>query len=157
MRSAGPRDRDYQSAGQRGRVRCILRRSRLALAVCNGWGQGLWAAGEASRSRAVECRQTAATAALTERNRRDDGRFRPHSKGRWFDRVHLIGDSSMQPPAGTIGPYQILQRVGAGGMGEVFKARDSRLDRIVALKTSKDEFSDRVKSEARAAAALNHP
>ena len=63
----------------------------------------------------------------------------------------------MQPPAGTIGPYQILERVGAGGMGEVFKARDSRLDRIVALKTSKDQFSDRVKSEARAAAALNHP
>jgi serine/threonine protein kinase len=42
-------------------------------------------------------------------------------------------------------------------MGEVFRARDSRLDRIVALKTSKDQFTDRVENEARAIAALNHP
>jgi Tol biopolymer transport system component len=42
-------------------------------------------------------------------------------------------------------------------MGEVFRARDSRLDRIVAIKTSKDQFTDRVENEARAIAALNHP
>lgn len=42
-------------------------------------------------------------------------------------------------------------------MGEVFKARDSRLNRLVAIKTSKDQFSDRFSSEARATAALNHP
>lgn len=42
-------------------------------------------------------------------------------------------------------------------MGEVFKARDSRLDRIVAVKTSKDQFTDRFEREARATAALNHP
>jgi len=42
-------------------------------------------------------------------------------------------------------------------MGEVFKARDSRLGRIVALKTSKEQFTDRVENEARATAALNHP
>ena len=42
-------------------------------------------------------------------------------------------------------------------MGEVFKARDSRLNRIVAIKTSKDQFSDRFAGEARATAALNHP
>ena len=42
-------------------------------------------------------------------------------------------------------------------MGEVWKARDTRFDRIVAIKTSKIEFSDRFEREARAVAALNHP
>src|SRR2546423_3684190 len=65
---------------------------------------------------------------------------------------------SMQPPAGrSFGPYEILEPIGAGGMGEVFKARDTRLNRIVAIKTSKDQFSDRFSGEARATAALNHP
>src|SRR5436305_9369126 len=57
----------------------------------------------------------------------------------------------------TFGPYEILAPIGAGGMGEVFKARDTRLDRIVALKTSREQFTDRFAREARAAAALNHP
>src|SRR5262245_45323927 len=56
-----------------------------------------------------------------------------------------------------LGPYLILEKVGVGGMGEVHKARDTRLGRIVALKTSKAEFSERFAREARAAAALNHP
>src|SRR5579862_9437625 len=56
-----------------------------------------------------------------------------------------------------LGPYQILSRIGAGGMGEVWKARDTRLDRVVALKTSSAKFSDRFEREARAVAALNHP
>jgi serine/threonine protein kinase len=56
-----------------------------------------------------------------------------------------------------LGPYEILAPIGAGGMGEVSKARDTRLDRIVAIKTSKTEFSERFAREARAVAALNHP
>ena len=56
-----------------------------------------------------------------------------------------------------LGPYEILSRIGAGGMGEVWKARDTRLDRIVAIKTSSAKFSDRFEREARAVAALNHP
>jgi eukaryotic-like serine/threonine-protein kinase len=56
-----------------------------------------------------------------------------------------------------LGPYEIVSRIGAGGMGEVWKARDTRLDRIVALKISKSEFSARFEREARAIAALNHP
>src|SRR5689334_1019495 len=56
-----------------------------------------------------------------------------------------------------LGPYEILDLVGAGGMGEVYKARDTRLDRIVALKVSKEQFSERFEREARAVAALNHP
>ena len=56
-----------------------------------------------------------------------------------------------------LGPYEILARIGAGGMGEVWKARDTRLDRIVALKKLKSAHSGRFEQEARAIAALNHP
>src|SRR5215210_2333179 len=64
----------------------------------------------------------------------------------------------MQSAAGrSFGPYDIIEPLGEGGMGEVFKARDPRLNRIVAIKTSKDQFSDRFAAEARATAALNHP
>lgn len=47
--------------------------------------------------------------------------------------------------------------IGMGGMGEVYKARDARLDRIVAIKVSQEKFSERFEREARAVAALNHP
>src|SRR5690349_8028356 len=57
----------------------------------------------------------------------------------------------------ALGPYVLLAPIGAGGMGEVWKARDTRLDRIVAIKTSREQFSERFEREARAAAALNHP
>jgi serine/threonine protein kinase len=56
-----------------------------------------------------------------------------------------------------LGPYEIIAPLGSGGMGEVFKARDTRLDRIVAVKVSKQEFTERFEREARAVAALNHP
>src|SRR5258708_2070211 len=56
-----------------------------------------------------------------------------------------------------LGPYEILAPIGAGGMGEVYKARDTRLDRIVAIKVSNEQFSERFEREARAVAALNHP
>jgi Tol biopolymer transport system component/predicted Ser/Thr protein kinase len=64
----------------------------------------------------------------------------------------------MPLPAGTrLGPYEILGAIGAGGMGEVYRARDTRLGRDVAIKTSKLAFDDRFQREARAIAALNHP
>ncbi len=56
-----------------------------------------------------------------------------------------------------LGPYEIVASIGAGGMGEVWKARDTRLDRIVALKVSKELFSERFEREARVIASLNHP
>ena len=56
-----------------------------------------------------------------------------------------------------LGPYEILAPLGAGGMGEVYRARDPRLNRDVAIKVSKDQFSERFEREARAVAALNHP
>ena len=60
-------------------------------------------------------------------------------------------------PGDKLGPYECVAPIGAGGMGEVYKARDTRLDRIVAIKTSKVEFSERFEREAEAVAALNHP
>ena len=62
-----------------------------------------------------------------------------------------------------IGPYQLASRIGAGGMGEVYKARDTRLERTVAIKVLTAHIADdphareRFQREARAVAALNHP
>ncbi|HYN09717.1 MAG TPA: protein kinase [Vicinamibacterales bacterium] len=56
-----------------------------------------------------------------------------------------------------LGPYEIHGPIGAGGMGEVYQARDTRLGRDVAIKVSAGEFSARFEREARAIAALNHP
>ena len=66
-------------------------------------------------------------------------------------------------PGARFGSYEILQRLGAGGMGEVYRARDTRLDREVAIKTLSLELCahphalSRFEQEARAASALNHP
>jgi len=60
-------------------------------------------------------------------------------------------------PGSVVGPYEILSALGAGDMGEVWKARDRRLDRIVAIKTLKGPHTGRFEQEARAIAALNHP
>jgi serine/threonine protein kinase len=62
-----------------------------------------------------------------------------------------------------LGPYEILSAVGAGGMGEVYRARDTRLDRTVAIKVLPSHFADRAdlrerfEREARTIAGLSHP
>ena len=62
-----------------------------------------------------------------------------------------------------LGPFQILSAIGAGGMGEVYKARDTRLDRLVAIKilsahlADRAELRERFEREAKAIASLNHP
>ncbi|MFZ0202021.1 MAG: protein kinase [Candidatus Sulfotelmatobacter sp.] len=71
--------------------------------------------------------------------------------------------SSTLSPGTRFGSYEILQRLGAGGMGEVYRAKDNRLDREVAIKTisqercSQPEALSRFEREARSASALNHP
>src|ERR1700732_2230644 len=62
-----------------------------------------------------------------------------------------------------LGPYEILSAIGAGGMGEVYRAKDSRLNRIVAVKVlpshlaDSSELRERFEREARTIASLNHP
>ena len=66
-------------------------------------------------------------------------------------------------PGRRLGPYEILSAIGAGGMGEVYKARDTRLDRIVAIKVlpthlaDRPELRGRFEREAKTIASLNHP
>ena len=66
-------------------------------------------------------------------------------------------------PGVRLGPYEIVSALGAGGMGEVYKARDTRLDRTVAIKVLPSEVAGdadsraRFEREARAVAALDHP
>src|SRR5262249_51959281 len=67
------------------------------------------------------------------------------------------------PPGVRLGPYEIQSQVGAGGMGEVYRARDTRLDRTVAVKILPQRLADtaevreRFDREARAISCLNHP
>ena len=56
-----------------------------------------------------------------------------------------------------LGPYQIVAKLGEGGMGEVYRALDTRIGREVAIKVSAEQFNDRSEREARAVASLNHP
>ena len=60
-------------------------------------------------------------------------------------------------PGSRLGPYEIDAPIGEGGMGVVYRARDTRLHRAVAVKVAAERFGDRVEREARAIAALNHP
>jgi serine/threonine protein kinase/tetratricopeptide (TPR) repeat protein len=79
----------------------------------------------------------------------------------------LLGLSDREPdelPSGTrLGPYEILAPLGEGGMGKVYKARDTRLDRLVAIKllqadiADRPEVQERFEREARTVASLNHP
>src|SRR5262245_58575684 len=66
-------------------------------------------------------------------------------------------------PGRRLGPYQILGPIGAGGMGEVYRAKDTRLDRIVAVKvlpshlSASSELRQRLEREARAVSSISHP
>ena len=66
-------------------------------------------------------------------------------------------------PGTTLGPYRVTAKIGEGGMGEVYRARDTKLDRDVALKVLPQAFTDdpdrlaRFEREAKVLASLNHP
>jgi eukaryotic-like serine/threonine-protein kinase len=66
-------------------------------------------------------------------------------------------------PGARLGPYEILSAIGAGGMGEVYRGRDTKLDRDVAVKVLPEAFATdperiaRFQREAKTLAALNHP
>ena len=76
----------------------------------------------------------------------------------------MLGSAPMPLVSGAhLGPFEVLEPLGAGGMGEVYRARDSRLGRIVAVKVLRPDVAadpdriERFEREARAASALNHP
>ena len=71
----------------------------------------------------------------------------------------LLADATLTrlPSGACLGPYRIESKLGEGGMGEVFRAVDTRLGRAVAIKTTHERFSARFEREARAIASLNHP
>jgi eukaryotic-like serine/threonine-protein kinase len=69
-----------------------------------------------------------------------------------------LEDMVPKPAPGTrLGPYEIEYSLGAGGMGEVFRARDTRLNRPVAIKLLRAQFGNCLEREARAISALTHP
>jgi Tol biopolymer transport system component len=68
-----------------------------------------------------------------------------------------LGREGRLAAGSRLGPYEILREIGAGGMGCVYQARDTRLGRIVAIKVLSAEFSHRLRLEGRAISALNHP
>ena len=73
--------------------------------------------------------------------------------------VPLLDDPTMTAlkPGVRLGPYQVESKIGEGGMGEVFRAVDTRLGRPVAIKFVHERFNDRFEREARAISSLNHP
>src|SRR5215469_6962661 len=83
-----------------------------------------------------------------------------HDEG---DSRFLVQPSVELKPGKKLGPYEIVALVGAGGMGEVYRARDTRLNRIVAIKVlpshaaERDGARERFEREAKAISSLNHP
>jgi serine/threonine protein kinase len=76
----------------------------------------------------------------------------------WEWAANLLDSPTSQIESGALlGPYRVESRIGAGGMGQVYRATDSRLNRFVAIKFLSAQFSDRFEREAKAIAALNHP
>jgi eukaryotic-like serine/threonine-protein kinase len=80
----------------------------------------------------------------------------PSSPDLVFNRAPISSTGPLAAGA-QLGPYVIESRLGAGGMADVWKARDTRLGRLVAVKISRTDFSRRFELEARTVAALNHP
>jgi Tol biopolymer transport system component len=74
----------------------------------------------------------------------------------WENRASLLQTGTMVQAGTQLGPYKIESQIGAGGMGEVYRATDTRLARQVAIKTCRREFGERFQREARAIASLNH-
>ncbi|HUE87840.1 MAG TPA: protein kinase [Vicinamibacterales bacterium] len=86
-----------------------------------------------------------------------------HEAGDFLERPAAMGTAVHVAPGLRLGPYEVLERIAAGGMGEVYRARDVRLGRIVALKILPPSAADhpearlRFEREARLISSLNHP
>jgi Tol biopolymer transport system component/predicted Ser/Thr protein kinase len=71
--------------------------------------------------------------------------------------AQLVVEQALLEPGHRLGPYRIDEFLAAGGMGQVYRATDTRLNREVAIKVSAARFSERFETEARAVASMNHP
>src|SRR5437899_11856542 len=87
-----------------------------------------------------------------------------HAVLRWSSAIvslnlckYFKGNRSLTELQMKMGPYEILAPLGTGGMGEVYRARDPRMGREVAINVSAERFNDRFECEVHAVAALNHP
>src|SRR5215472_2688043 len=78
-------------------------------------------------------------------------------KRAWQAATESIYSRTTLEPRTHLGPYQIIALLGYGGMGSVYRAIDTRLDRAVAIKVCAEPFSAHFEREARAISALNHP
>ena len=78
-------------------------------------------------------------------------------KPAWAGETECTSSCAAISPGMSLGPYEIKAVLGAGGMGQVFRGRDTRLNRPVAIKVLNAQFSDRFEREARAISSLNHP
>jgi serine/threonine protein kinase len=74
----------------------------------------------------------------------------------WEGHASLLQTVTVFSVGMLLGPYKIERKIGEGGMGEVYRATDTRLARAVAIKTCRQEFDERFQREARAIASLNH-
>src|SRR5215470_6665521 len=118
----------------------------------------------AARERTAEERAALLAQADPELRREIESMLAQPDDGRFLDRPALenameLGDSTVTvlSTGACLGPYRIEGKLGQGGMGEVFRAVDTRLGRAVAIKVAQKEFSDRFEREARAISSLNHP
>src|SRR5262249_18748824 len=119
----------------------------------------------AARESTAEVRAKLLAQADPELRREVESLLIPEAGGEFIDlpairnAPHLLEDVTLtEISAGAcLGPYRIEGKLGEGGMGEVFRAIDTRLGRAVAIKTTRDQFTARFEREARAISSLNHP
>jgi tetratricopeptide (TPR) repeat protein/predicted Ser/Thr protein kinase len=119
----------------------------------------------AVRERTAEERASLLARADPEVRREVESLISERAGGEFLDRPAIQNAPQLlEDPTVTIftagarlGPYRIESKLGEGGMGEVFRAIDTRLGRAVAVKTSRDQFNDRFEREARTISSLNHP
>jgi eukaryotic-like serine/threonine-protein kinase len=119
----------------------------------------------AARQKTAEERAALLAKADPELRREVESLLAERAGGEFLDRPAIehaqqpLGDSTLtaMPSGLTLGPYRIEGKLGEGGMGEVFRAVDTRLGRAVAVKIAQTQFVERFEREARAISSLNHP